>query len=118
MDGNFLFIHINELGEFRSPDTIPISQAYQLACLRKYGFSGRILGDYRDRPLAPAEVREVILRDRPLALGFTVYEENINRVRVWARYAKELAPDLPVILRVASIEKVTGGVRYDASHWR
>jgi anaerobic magnesium-protoporphyrin IX monomethyl ester cyclase len=108
MDGDFLFIHINELGEFRSPDTIPISQAYQLACLRKYGFSGRILGDYRDRPLAPAEVRKAILRDRPLALGFTVYEENINRVRAWARYAKELAPDLPVILGGPQIAAMPG----------
>jgi anaerobic magnesium-protoporphyrin IX monomethyl ester cyclase len=98
MSGNLLFIHVNEWGELRSPDTIPISQAYQLASLRAHGFSGRILGDYLDRPLAPAMVREAILRDRPLALGFTVYEANINRVRVWARYARELAPELPIIL--------------------
>jgi hypothetical protein len=58
MAGNFLFIHINEWGEFRSPDTIPISQAYQLACFQAHGFSGRILGDYRDRPLCPAVFRE------------------------------------------------------------
>lgn len=98
MSSDILFIHINEWGEYRSPDTTPISQAYQLACLQANGFSGRILGDYKDRPLSPSVVREVIRHDRPLALGFTVYEENINRVRVWASYAKDLAPDLPVIL--------------------
>lgn len=50
MSGNILFIHINEWGQFRSPDTIPISQAYQLAALRAQGFSGRILGDYAPGP--------------------------------------------------------------------
>jgi anaerobic magnesium-protoporphyrin IX monomethyl ester cyclase len=98
MSGNILFIHINEWGQYRSSDTIPISQAYQLASLRAHGFSGRILGDYQDRPLSPSAVREAIVNDRPLALGFTVYEENINRVRVWASFAKSLAPELPVIL--------------------
>lgn len=98
MSGNVLFIHINEWGEFRSPDAIPISQAYQLACLRENGFSGRILGDYKDRPLSPSALREALVKDRPLALGFTVYEENINRVRVWASFAKELAPKVPIIL--------------------
>jgi len=97
MSGNILFIHINEWGQFRSSDTIPISQAYQLASLRANGFSGRILGDYQDRPLSPSVVREAILND-PLALGFTVYEENINRVRVWASFAKELDPELTIIL--------------------
>lgn len=97
MSGTILFIHINEWGQFRSPDTIPISQAYQLACLRAQGFSGRILGDYQDRPLSPSVLKEAILTDRPLALAFTVYEENINRVRVLASFAKELAPDLPII---------------------
>lgn len=98
MIGNILFIHINEWGQFRSPDTIPISQAYQLACLKANGFSGRILGDYKDRPLSPSVVGEAIVKDRPLALGFTVYEENINRVRVWASFVKELAPEITVIL--------------------
>ncbi len=98
MSGNLLFIHINEWGQFRSSDTIPISQAYQLAALRAHGFSGRILGDYQDHPLSPAVVKEAISNDRPLALGFTVYEENINRVRVWASFVKELAPELPIIL--------------------
>lgn len=51
MSSDILFIHINEWGEYRSPDTIPISQAYQLACLQANGFSDRILGDYKDRLL-------------------------------------------------------------------
>lgn len=98
MSGTILFIHINEWGQFRSPDTIPISQAYQLASLEAHGFSGRILGDYQDRPLLPSVLREAILNDRPLALAFTVYEENVNRVRVLASFVKELAPDMPIIL--------------------
>lgn len=98
MSDTIIFIHINEWGQFRSPDTIPISQAYQLATLRAHGFSGRILGDYQDRPLSPSVLREVILNEQPLALAFTVYEENINRVRVLASFAKELAPQLTVIL--------------------
>ncbi|MCF6291413.1 MAG: radical SAM protein [Desulfobacterales bacterium] len=98
MAGNFLFIHVNEWATFDSPDAIPISQAYILAYLKKNGFSGRILGDYQDRPLQPALVRDVLRELAPPVVGFSVYEENINRVRLWARYVKELAPDCLVLL--------------------
>ena len=98
MSGTFLFVHVNEWAAWDSPDALPISQAYILACLQRHGFSGRILGDYRDRPLQPAEFKAAVRELQPRAIGFSVYEENINRVRVWARFAKRLAPDALVVL--------------------
>jgi radical SAM superfamily enzyme YgiQ (UPF0313 family) len=98
MSGYVLFIHINEWATTDSPDAIPISQAYALAYIKQYGFSGRILGDYKNAPLQPAELKQVLQTHKPLALGFSVYEENMNRARLWARYAKKIAPDITVIL--------------------
>jgi anaerobic magnesium-protoporphyrin IX monomethyl ester cyclase len=98
MSCSFLFIHVNQWATTDSPDTIPISQAYCLAYLQQHGFSGRILGDYKDQPLEPACLREALDELRPAVLGFSAYEENINRIRVWARYAKQLRPDLLIIL--------------------
>lgn len=95
---NFLFIHVNEWATIDSPDTIPISQAYALATLRKYGYSGTILGDYKGSPLPPKFFRDTLASEKPDVLGFSVYDENINRVLVWARYAKQLRPEILVIL--------------------
>jgi radical SAM superfamily enzyme len=98
MSGYLLFIHINEWATTDSPDAIPISQAYTLAYLKQYGFTGRILGDYKNAPLQPAELKQVLQEHQPLALGFSVYEENMHQARLWAQYAKKIAPDLTVIL--------------------
>lgn len=98
MSGHFLFIHINESAPVESPDTIPISQAYILAHLKAHGFSGEILGDFLDRPLKPGVLAEVINTQKPLALGFSAYQENIERIRLWARYAKRLDPRVRIIL--------------------
>jgi len=95
---NFLFIHVNEWSTIDSPDTIPISQAYALAALRKKGYNGMILGDYKGSLLPPRLFRDTLASAKPDVLGFSVYEENINRVRVWARYAKQLRPEILVIL--------------------
>ena len=97
MSNYYLFIHVNEFAPPESPDTIPISQAYQLACLQKHGYSGRILGDYQTKQLAPADLRRVMQEHSPAVVGFAVYEENINRVRVLARYVKTLNPSTRVI---------------------
>ncbi|MFH1214966.1 MAG: radical SAM protein [Pseudomonadota bacterium] len=94
----FLFVHVNEWATIDSPDTIPISQGYALASLRKQGYSGKILGDYKGSPLSPRLFRETLLNDKPAVLGFSVYEENINRVRLWARYAKNILPQILVVL--------------------
>jgi anaerobic magnesium-protoporphyrin IX monomethyl ester cyclase len=98
MSGYFLFIHINESAPVESPDTIPISQAYILAHLKAHGFSGDILGDFLDRPLKPGVLAKAINTQKPLALGFSAYQENIERVRLWARYAKSLDPNIRIIL--------------------
>ncbi len=98
MSGYFLFIHINQLAPVESPDTIPISEAYILAHLKTHGFSGHILGDFLDRPLKPSVLAQAINTHKPRALGFTVYQENIERVRLWARYTKRLDPRIHVIL--------------------
>lgn len=98
MSGNFLFVHVNEWAGIDSPDAIPVSCGYILARLKQHGFSGRILGDYQGFPLAPRTLDSAIRTGNPLALGFSVYEENINRVRTLARFAKHIRSDLPVVL--------------------
>ncbi|MEW6221509.1 MAG: radical SAM protein, partial [Thermodesulfobacteriota bacterium] len=98
MSVDFLFIHVNEWAGVAAPDTIPISQGYGLAALRQAGHTGLILGDYQDRALAPAQVAAAMAERRPRVVGFSVYEENINRVRVWATFAKRLDPAVLVLL--------------------
>ncbi|GAB4336554.1 MAG: hypothetical protein Kow0089_06950 [Desulfobulbaceae bacterium] len=98
MSGDLLFIHVNEWARSDSPDALPVSCGYILAALKQHGFSGRILGDYQGAPLSPQTLADTIRKIRPLALGFSVYEENIQRVRLLARFAKHLQPDLPVVL--------------------
>ncbi|MFZ5799736.1 MAG: radical SAM protein [Desulfobulbus sp.] len=98
MSGNVLFIHVNEWAGVDSPDAIPVSCGYILARLKQHGFCGHILGDYQGSPLAPRTLASAIRTLQPLALGFSVYEENINRVRTLARFAKHLRRDLLVVL--------------------
>lgn len=98
MSGNFLFVHVNEWAPFHSPDTTPISMGYILSALKIHGFHGEILGDFKDRPLSPALFRERLRELQPLAVGFSTYAENIDRVRFWARLAKHLQPQVITIL--------------------
>lgn len=98
MPVNFLFIHVNEWATLDSPDTVPISQGYLLAYLRKHGFDGTILGDYKGSPLAAAVVDRALKELQPKVIGFSVYEENINRVRLWGRYLKKKSPDFLTII--------------------
>ena len=98
MAGHFLFVHVNLSAPIESPDTIPVSEASILAHLKKHGFSGQILGDFADRPLKPQELAQAIQRDQPLAIGFTTYQENIEQIRLWARFAKKLSPGVKIIL--------------------
>jgi anaerobic magnesium-protoporphyrin IX monomethyl ester cyclase len=98
MSGSFLFVHINEWAPFRSLDTIPVSLGYILAALKKRGYDGAIVGDYKDRPLTGATFREIIFTLRPAIIGFTVYAESIDRVRFWARFAKFLRPEIIIVV--------------------
>ncbi len=94
----FLFIHVNKGASKRSSDTIPISEAYILSCLRQQGFDGGILVDCLDRPLSLVHLEGILREKRPLALGFGAYQENMEAIRVWARFAKSILPDIKVIL--------------------
>jgi radical SAM superfamily enzyme YgiQ (UPF0313 family) len=98
MSGHFLFIHVNLLAPVDSPDTIPISEAHILAYLKSHGFTGQILGDFADTPLKPRVLAQAINTDSPLAVGFTTYEENIEQIRLWARFAKKISPKIKIIL--------------------
>ena len=98
MPGHFLFIHVNLLAPLNSPDTIPISEATILAHLKTHGFSGQILGDFADSPLKPGVLAKAIHTDQPLAIGFTAYQENIEQIRLWARFAKKLSPAIRTII--------------------
>ncbi len=98
MSGQFLFVHNNEWADFETPDAIPISQGYILANLRKNGYSGQILGDYKNSPLSPQIFKTIIQKIKPHAVGFSGYEENMNRVRLWARFAKSINPDVTIVL--------------------
>ncbi len=94
----FLFIHVNEWATIDSPDTIPISQGYVLATLRQKGFEGNILGDYKGTPLPPRVLRERLESTKPDVIGFSVYDENINKVLVWARYIKKFRPETLIVI--------------------
>ncbi len=98
MSGNFLFLHVNEWADFETADALPLSQGYILANLKKHGYSGHIIGEYKNRPLSPGHFHDEFKRFKPRAIGFSVYEENLRRVRVWARMAKSLDPDVTVVL--------------------
>ncbi|MFC1837534.1 radical SAM protein [Thermodesulfobacteriota bacterium] len=98
MSDNFLFIHVNEWAGSESPDAIPISSGYILANLKQHGFTGTILGDYSGSPLSPRTLAETINNLNPAVLGFSVYEENINRVRILASFAKYVKNDLIIML--------------------
>ena len=98
MSENFLFVHVNEWAAWASPDAIPISQGYILARLRQAGYAGRILGDYQDRPLEPRVFKEAIRELHPRAVGFSVYQENVDKVRLWASFAKRVDPEVTVVL--------------------
>lgn len=95
---DFLFIHINHWAPIASPDSIPISESYLLAYLVQHGFTGSMLGDFRDRMLQPGTLARALTTRHPRILGFSVYQENVERVRLWARYAKKLHPELRVLL--------------------
>ncbi len=98
MPVHFLFIHVNLLAPLNSPDTIPISEASILAHLKSHGFTGQILGDFADTPLKPGVLAKAIQTTQPLAIGFTAYQENIEQIRLWARFAKKLSPAIKVII--------------------
>ncbi|MBU1138949.1 MAG: cobalamin-dependent protein, partial [Proteobacteria bacterium] len=98
MSENFLLLHVNEWADFESSDAIPLSQGYILANLKKHGYNGQIVGDYKDRPLTPHHFHTCMQELHPKAIGFSVYEENINRVRAWAALAKKIDPEIPVVL--------------------
>jgi radical SAM superfamily enzyme YgiQ (UPF0313 family) len=98
MSTNFLFIHVNLLAPLESPDTIPISEATILAHLIHHGFGGEILGDFANSPLKPGAMAEALRRVQPLAIGFTAYQENIEQIRLWARFAKETFPAVKIVL--------------------
>ncbi|RLB80422.1 MAG: hypothetical protein DRH17_11985 [Deltaproteobacteria bacterium] len=98
MSGHFLFIHVNLLAPVDSPDTIPISEATILAHLKNHGFTGQILGDFANSPLKPQILAKAINTHQPLAIGFTAYQENIEQIRLWARFAKKLSPAVRVII--------------------
>ena len=93
-----LFIHINQWAPIECSDTVPISEGYILAYLKKHGFFGKILGDFSNMPLRPSVLVDAIKTYRPIILGFTTYQENIERVRLWARYAKRIDPKIKVII--------------------
>ncbi|MGD8757560.1 MAG: radical SAM protein, partial [Deltaproteobacteria bacterium] len=98
MSAQFLFIHVNLLAPLESPDTIPISEATILAQLVHHGFGGEILGDFANSPLKPGMLAEALQRGQPLAIGFTAYQENIEQIRLWARFAKKTSPEVRIVL--------------------
>lgn len=87
MSANFLFLHVNEWADFETTDALPLPQGYILANLKKHGYSGHIIGKYKNRPLSPNYFHIELKRLRPKAIRFSVYEENLRRVRVWAHIA-------------------------------
>jgi anaerobic magnesium-protoporphyrin IX monomethyl ester cyclase len=113
MSVHFLFVHINLLAPLESPDTIPISEATISAYLKKHGFACQILGDFANNPLDPRVLAKAINMGQPLAIGFTAYQENIEQIRLWARFAKKVAPAIKIIIGGPQVTFMpTAGLRH------
>jgi anaerobic magnesium-protoporphyrin IX monomethyl ester cyclase len=95
---NFLFVNINQNETSRSSDTIPLSMGYILAYLRRSGYGGVILDDLSDRPLSLRALEMWIRKLEPEAIGFTAYQENMERIRLFSYYVKSHHDSIRVML--------------------
>lgn len=93
-----LLINVNPSALSASIDTIPISLGYIGAYLKSRGFPVELWDDLQDRPLSFLKVREFVLGKQPLYVGFSAYQDNIERIRLISKYIKTLNPDLPVVI--------------------
>ncbi|MEW6327771.1 MAG: radical SAM protein [Thermodesulfobacteriota bacterium] len=97
-DPPILLININRTSPVSSSDTIPISLGYIGAFLKDNGFEIALWNDLKDRPLSLLRIREFILERRPLYVAFSAYLENMEGIRLLAKFIKELDPRIPIVI--------------------
>ncbi|MDD5451743.1 MAG: radical SAM protein [Desulfovibrionales bacterium] len=97
-DPPVLLINSNRTSPVSSSDTIPISLGYIGAFLRDNGFEIVLWDDLKDRPLSLLKIREFILDRRPLYVAFSAYMENMENIRLLAKFIKELDPRIPIVI--------------------
>jgi len=93
-----LFININTPSNITSFQSIPISLGYVAAYLKINGFDSYILDDLEDKTLRLGELKQFILEHHPILVGFSAYQANIERIRLYAKYIKSIDSKIRVII--------------------
>ncbi len=93
-----LLININTSSTVVLFQSIPISLGYLAAYLKAHGFESSILDDLEDKPLRLGKLKEFILRHRPILVGFSAYQANIERIRLYAKYVKSIDDSIKIII--------------------
>jgi anaerobic magnesium-protoporphyrin IX monomethyl ester cyclase len=71
---------------------------YILAYLKRLGYGGVILDDLQDRPLSLYALEMWIEKLRPIVVGFTAYQHNMDRIRFFAYYIKSNHKNITIML--------------------
>jgi hypothetical protein len=74
-----------------------------------------MLEDLANSPLKPPDLAKVIHTEQPLAIGFTAYQQNIEQIRLWARFAKKVSPSSKIILGPSCQPRLSGICRRSIS---
>ncbi len=95
---NVMFININQLSDKSSTNTLPLVCGYIAANLNANGHRGYIVDDVRDEPLKLSYLGRELSRIRPGIVCFSVYHYQMERVRFFARFIKQSAPEIVIVL--------------------
>jgi radical SAM superfamily enzyme YgiQ (UPF0313 family) len=79
-----------------------------MAYVAAAGFTSSILCEYADRPLTKARIRKELRATHPRLVGFSCYQVTMDRVRLWARYIKQLDPRITIVLGGPQIQFMPG----------
>jgi len=93
-----LLININTTSNITAFQSIPISLGYIAAYLKINGFNSHILDDLEDNTLRLGELKQFISKHHPILVGFSAYQANIERIRLYAKYIKSIDSKIKVII--------------------
>lgn len=93
-----LFVNINTSSPLALFQSIPISLGYVAAYLKTNGFDSLIVDDLTDKTLGLGELKEFVLRYHPILVGFSAYQANIERIRLYAKYIKSIDDSIKIII--------------------
>lgn len=93
-----LLINVNTSSPKSLFQSIPISMGYIAAYLKAHGFESRILDDLEDKTLRLRELKELILKHHPILVGFSAYQANIERIKLYAKYIKSIDGGIKIVI--------------------